>query len=76
MVHEHIIIISRLGLLGTDEEIHIDIDTFDDSEPRIRDSLAWEASSNQPSPADSTSTTNSGMFIILWCLKSKIFPFI
>ena len=46
-----------------DDEATIDIDTYDVSESKtLRDCLTWEASSNQPSPADSSSTTNSGMF--------------
>lgn len=41
------------------EDVHIDIDTYDDAETRsLRESLQWEASSNS-SPADSTSTNNS-----------------
>ncbi|GFR65490.1 SAGA-associated factor 11 homolog [Elysia marginata] len=41
------------------EDIHIDIDTFDDAESQsLRESLQWDASSNS-SPADSTSTNNS-----------------
>ncbi|GFN78925.1 saga-associated factor 11 homolog [Plakobranchus ocellatus] len=41
------------------EDIHIDIDTFDDAESQsFRESLQWEMSSNS-SPADSTSTNNS-----------------
>ncbi|XP_005111302.1 ataxin-7-like protein 3 isoform X2 [Aplysia californica] len=41
------------------EDIHIDIDTYDDTETQtLRESLQWEASSNS-SPADSTSTNNS-----------------
>ncbi|XP_059171017.1 ataxin-7-like protein 3, partial [Physella acuta] len=40
------------------EDIHIDIDTYDDAESQsLRESLQWEASSNS-SPADSTSTNN------------------
>ncbi|CAL1531209.1 unnamed protein product [Lymnaea stagnalis] len=39
------------------EDIHIDIDTYDDAESQsLRESLQWEAAS---SPADSTSTNNS-----------------
>lgn len=43
------------------EEVHVDIDTYDDGDSQsLRESLHWEASgSNNPSPADSTSTTNS-----------------
>ena len=49
-----------------DDEATIDIDTYDVSESKtMRDCLTWEASSNQPSPADSSSTTNSGAFISL-----------
>lgn len=56
----------RIFLLGPQgasqleaEEIHVDIDTCDDVESQsFRDSLQWEGS-NQPSPADSTSTVNS-----------------
>ncbi|KAK3782651.1 hypothetical protein RRG08_015226 [Elysia crispata] len=41
------------------EDIHIDIDTFDDAESQsLRESLQWDVSSNS-SPADSTSTNNS-----------------
>lgn len=41
------------------EDIHIDIDTFDDSESQsLRESLQWDVSSNS-SPADSSSTNNS-----------------
>ncbi|CAG5116710.1 unnamed protein product, partial [Candidula unifasciata] len=40
------------------EDMHIDIDTYDDAESQsLRESLQWEASSNS-SPADSTSTNN------------------
>uniref|UniRef100_A0A0B7AB00 SAGA-associated factor 11 homolog n=2 Tax=Arion vulgaris TaxID=1028688 RepID=A0A0B7AB00_9EUPU len=46
------------------EDIHIDIDTYDDAESQsLRESLQWEASSNS-SPADSTSTNNSGTGIV------------
>ncbi|XP_014666906.1 PREDICTED: ataxin-7-like protein 3 [Priapulus caudatus] len=54
-----------LGQLGASqlesEEVHVDIDTYDDGDSQsLRDSLHWEVSaSNNPSPADSTSTTNS-----------------
>lgn len=47
------------GSLETSDDVHIDIDTYDDSENQsLRDALQWEAVSN-PSPADSNSTTNS-----------------
>ena len=55
----------RLFLLGQtvgsqiDDDVHIDIDSYDDADTQsLRDSLHWEAVSN-PSPADSTSTTTS-----------------
>ena len=49
-----------------DDEATIDIDTYDVSESKtMRDCLTWEASSNQPSPADSSSTTNSGALMSL-----------
>ena len=72
-----------------DDEATIDIDTYDVSESKtMRDCLTWEASSNQPSPADSSSTTNSGALISLlfsrtvrsgrlifslWCMLACLF---
>ena len=55
-----------------DDEATIDIDTYDVSESKtMRDCLTWEASSNQPSPADSSSTTNSGALISLLFLRDE-----
>ncbi|XP_050407061.1 ataxin-7-like protein 3 isoform X2 [Patella vulgata] len=47
------------SLNSLDEDIHVDIDSFDDGDNQaLRETLQWEASSNS-SPADSTSTNNS-----------------
>ena len=44
---------------GDGEDIHVDIDSYDDAENQsLRETLQWEASSNS-SPADSNSTNNS-----------------
>ncbi|XP_041371972.1 ataxin-7-like protein 3 isoform X4 [Gigantopelta aegis] len=44
---------------GDAEDIHVDIDSYDDAENQsLRETLQWEASSNS-SPADSNSTNNS-----------------
>ena len=57
-----------------DDEATIDIDTYDVSESKtMRDCLTWEASSNQPSPADSSSTTNSGaLFSLLFFTRREL----
>ena len=42
-----------------DDDRQVDIDTYEEGDSQaLRDSLQWDAASN-PSPADSTSTTNS-----------------
>ncbi len=52
-----------LGLTLLEDDATVDIDTYDVSESKtLRDCLTWEAASNQPSPTDSTSTTNSGAY--------------
>ncbi len=44
---------------GVDNDDIVDIDSYEDGDAQaLRDSLQWEAASN-PSPADSTSTSNS-----------------
>ncbi|XP_002738740.2 ataxin-7-like protein 3 [Saccoglossus kowalevskii] len=49
------------GNLGDNDDIHVDIDGYEDSENAnsFRDVLHWEGSSANPSPADSNSTAST-----------------
>ncbi|XP_064644609.1 ataxin-7-like protein 3 isoform X2 [Lineus longissimus] len=52
-------LLGQSSCLDPVDEIHVDIDTYDDGDSQaMRDTLQWEAAS-APSPADSTSTTTS-----------------
>ncbi|XP_077997085.1 ataxin-7-like protein 3 isoform X1 [Glandiceps talaboti] len=48
------------GTLGEGDDVHVDIDSFEDTENSLlRDAFTWEGSSTNASPADSNSTAST-----------------